>query len=104
MAQRRRLVADIARQRISRLFELALEIYKTDLDLADRYVELARKISMRARVRIPRRYRLLYCKGCGGILIPGVTARVRVRSLREKHIVIKCLRCGRFIRHPIQLR
>jgi len=101
VVKRKTLIKDLARQRISILFRLALETYKQDMDLANRYVELARKISMRAKVRIPRRYRLLYCKRCGGLLVPGRTAAVRMRSRREPHLVIKCLKCGKIIRHPI---
>ncbi len=34
------------------------------------------------------------CKGCGGLLQPGTTARVRVRSKRQKHVAWTCLACG----------
>lgn len=33
------------------------------------------------------------CKHCHALLIPGVTARVRVRRKRERHIVVTCLDC-----------
>ena len=34
------------------------------------------------------------CKGCGGLLQPGTTARVRVKSKRQKHVAWTCLACG----------
>lgn len=33
------------------------------------------------------------CKHCHTLLIPGITARVRVRRRRERHIVVTCLEC-----------
>ncbi len=45
---------DMAEQRIKRLFELAKKSYSQRPDLADRYVDIARRISMRHRVSIPR--------------------------------------------------
>ncbi|KAJ7362137.1 Ribonuclease P protein subunit p21 [Desmophyllum pertusum] len=33
------------------------------------------------------------CKYCHALLIPGVTARVRVRRKRERHIVVTCVDC-----------
>jgi len=100
--RRRGIIKDLARQRIKRLFDLALKKYKDELDLANRYVEIALKISRKVRVRIPREYRLLYCRKCGSLLIPGRTSLVRVRNYRERHLSIKCLNCGRIIRKPLK--
>jgi len=85
-------------QRIERLFELAEAAAKEDQDLrSDRYVQLARTIGMRYRVRIPRKLKIQLCKGCYALLIPGKNTRVR---LREEYITTTCLRCGMEMRRP----
>ncbi len=90
----------IARERIVRLLKLADEIYKDDLELAIKYGELAKRISLRTKVKIPREWRWRFCKGCGSLLFPGVNARVRLRDRRMPHVVIHCLRCGSIRRIP----
>lgn len=89
---------DIAVQRIERLFELAQAAAREDRDeRSARYTQLARIIGMRYRVRIPRPLKVWLCKGCYALLIPGKTARVR---LRGEYIATTCLRCGRIMRRP----
>jgi len=94
----------IAKERIERLFQLAVRMSKEDLKLADRYVQLARRISLKHRVRFTKEQKLLFCKGCGGLLLPGRTARIRIRPRREPHVVITCLKCGYIRRIPIKRR
>jgi len=82
----------IAKERIKILMELAIKNgLENKIDRADRYVYLARKIGMKYNVRIPRKYKRFICKKCKRALIPGITARVRIR--RGK-VVYTCLRCG----------
>jgi len=88
-------VKRIARERISILLNQALKVYRDYPWLADRYVDLARRLSMRYKVRIPKPWRLLICRKCKRLMIPGFSARVRVRQRREPHIAFTCLRCGR---------
>ena len=94
----------IALRRIRRLFELALQVVKTEPELADRYAEIARRIAMRARVKIPPEYKRLICKRCKRLIVPGLTCRVRLQPRREPHIAITCLRCGGVYRIPIKGR
>ncbi|MEM4699952.1 MAG: ribonuclease P protein component 4 [Candidatus Nezhaarchaeales archaeon] len=101
---RRRRVKDLALQRIARLFEAAEEVYRKYPEVADRYVELARRISMRCRVRIPRPLRRRFCHSCYRFLVPGVSCRVRLSPRRSPHVVITCLRCGYIHRIPIASR
>jgi|GEM_PF-164143 len=101
MKRRRKRIEDIALQRIERLFELAeVEARKTDAkerSRSDRYVQLAREIGMRYRVRIPSHLKMRFCNGCYAFLIPGENARVRLRS---DYITTTCLRCGKQMRRP----
>ena len=90
----------IAMQRIQTLFRLAKETFHEDPSLAQRYVDLARKIAMAAKVRLPREYKRQVCRHCKSFILPGVNCRVRVKQRREPHVVITCLNCGKQTRLP----
>jgi ribonuclease P protein subunit RPR2 len=92
---------DVCRE-IVKMMRMALE--SRDAEWADRYVEHARRLSMRSRVRIPRAWRYFICRGCKRALIPGVTARFRTSTGREPHLVVSCLRCGHIYRRNLALR
>jgi len=88
---------DMAEQRIKKLFELAEKAYPSRPDLANRYVDIARRICMRHRVSMPRELKRRMCKKCGAFLVPGENSRVR---LDGKNVVITCLQCGTIKRYP----
>ncbi len=88
----------IALERINRLFLLAEKnALNHRLDLATRYVTLARKLSMRYLVSIPREFKKRFCKYCYSYLQPGVNSRYR---LGHKRLIIYCGECGRCTRIP----
>jgi ribonuclease P protein subunit RPR2 len=90
----------IARERISSLFASAeVEASHGHIDLADRYVTIARRVGTRYNVRLLREYRELYCRGCSAFWVEGRTVRTRLRSGRR---VRTCLRCGRERRVPLR--
>ncbi len=98
----KRSVRSIARERIAILLQLADREVRRDERLAQRYVELAFRIAAKARVRIPRRVRRRFCRKCFTPLIPGLTARVRVkRGCGGTRVVVTCLRCGYVRRYPV---
>jgi len=84
----------VAKNRICVLFEQAEAIRKTDPDLSRRYVEIARKIAMAARLRLPYDYKRKTCKKCNSLLVAGDNFRARIRQKREPHLVVTCLTCG----------
>ena len=88
---------DLAEQRIRRLFQLAEGACRERPDLADRYVAIARRISMRHRVGLPRELKRRVCKSCYCYLVPGANARVRADG---RNVIITCLRCGGIRRYP----
>lgn len=89
----------IALQRIHQLFGLAQrKALQGDLQLANRYVHLARKLSMKYLVPIPQEYKRLFCKHCYQFLLPGVTGRTR---LHHGKLVWHCQHCGQFTRRPL---
>ena len=88
----------IARDRITQLFLLAEKTALSHrLDLATRYVTLARKLSMRYLVSIPPEFKKRFCKYCYSYLQPGVNSRYRVG---RKRLIIYCGECGRCTRIP----
>lgn len=89
---------EIARERVSILFEKAAAVFSENKPLANRYVTLARKIAMRVKVRIPLKYKRRFCKHCYKYLMPGVNSRNRVRGGK---VVISCLECKKFTRIPV---
>lgn len=84
----------IALERIQILFRQAIELFSKDQALAQRYVDLARKIGMHYKVRLPKKYRWMICKNCKKFLYPGKKCRTRIQQKREPHVVITCLSCG----------
>jgi len=94
----------IAMERIHTLFRLAKKAVREEPELAQRYAQIARRIAMRARLRLPAEYRRLICRHCKSFIYPGVNCRVRVQQRREPHVVITCLVCGRHTRIPLRVR
>jgi ribonuclease P protein subunit RPR2 len=95
----RSAVTAVARERIDLLLGQAAEILPRDPKLATRYVGLAKRISTRTKVRIPRDKKHFLCKKCGQPLIPGKNARIRLRSGNSR-VIISCLSCGTIRRYP----
>ena len=92
----------IAMQRIRTLFHLARETVHEDTALAQRYVDIARKVAMAAKVRLPKEYRSQVCRHCKSFILPGVNCRVRIKQRREPHMVVTCLNCGKQMRIPLK--
>ncbi|MEM1539901.1 MAG: ribonuclease P [Candidatus Bathyarchaeia archaeon] len=92
----------IAKQRIQTLFRLAKETYHDDPLLAQRYVDIARRVAMAAKIRLPTEYRRMVCRHCKSFILPGDSCRVRIKQRREPHVVITCLKCGKHMRMPLK--
>jgi len=90
----------IALKRIRGLFELAYnKATNKDLELADRYVYIARKISMKYLVPIPNEYKRCFCKHCYCYLLPDVNSRFRIKNGK---IIIFCKDCKKYTRIPFK--
>ena len=94
----------IAIQRVRNLFRLAKEVFNKDPSLAQRYVDIARKVAMAARIPLPKEYRRMVCRHCKSFILPGANCRVRIKKKREPHVVITCLNCGKHMRIPLKKR
>jgi ribonuclease P protein subunit RPR2 len=83
-----------AKERISTLFSLAKQHALNGAQaLADRYVFLARKLSMKARIPLGEQYKGQYCRHCTAFLIPSKNCRVR---LSRGKVVYWCFSCKRY--------
>ena len=88
--------AAIGLQRIERLMSLAADAAKEGKsDRARRYVDLARRIGMKTRTRIPKEYK--YCQECMMPLIAGISCTVR---LNNGKVSMTCAECGAVKRLP----
>ena len=85
----------IALERINTLFKEAKSMFNEDPKLSNRYVQLARRISMKYKVKIPAQFKRRICKNCYCYLVPGKNCRVRTH---KGHIVYYCLNCKGFMR------
>ncbi len=92
-------VIEIAKERIQILFAQAENMASTDPGLSDRYVEIARDISTRINVPIPRELKRRFCRNCGAYLVYGANARQRVNS-EKQYVILTCLKCNQKKRIP----
>jgi ribonuclease P protein subunit RPR2 len=76
---------------VEKLLEMAYEVYKDDPKLADRYAYIAYRIILSKKLRLPKNKKVLICRNCTKILIPGKTASLRIY---KNFITYKCLNCG----------
>jgi len=91
----------IAQERISVLFAQAKQAFFEHPERSNRYIELARRIAMRQRVRIDREFRRQYCHHCYAFLVPGRNMRVRVH---DGNVVVTCGSCNKKMRYRVVRR
>ncbi|MDA4128776.1 MAG: RNase P subunit [Thaumarchaeota archaeon] len=77
-----------------RILALATSRAGKNLRQAEEQAELARKVMLRFNVRFGWDLRRFYCHGCKKLIVPGVNARVRIGSGKDKTLRLTCLRCG----------
>ena len=101
-AEQKKVHKHIAQHRITYLFSLAEEYaLQGKLGLANRYVSLARRISMKYLVPIPPEYKRRFCTHCYSYLLPSRTCRVRIH---RNMIISYCSQCHRYSRIPLRGR
>ena len=92
---------DEARQippRVNYLYQAAHCVLAQDpnnTQLARFYIDLMKSVSTKVVMRLQPDIKRTICKKCNALLVPGVTATVRIRGRRQKHVVVKCMDCGR---------
>jgi len=96
---KKQVYKNIARRRIQYLFSLAEACgLEGKLPRSDRYVALARKLSMKYLVPIPHQYTRRFCKHCYCYHIPSLTCRIRIH---RGMIIFYCTRCKKYSRIPL---
>lgn len=89
-------VTKIGEERIATLTKMSIDALSEGRnDLARRYVELAKKIGMKTKMKMPEGFR--YCKKCLIPLIPGNNCTVRLTGGK---VVTRCQDCGALKRKP----
>jgi len=87
----------IGKERIDILFRMAEDEFQANPQRSHRYTEIARNISKKYRIRMPRKWRRRFCKKCYRFLRPGANCTVRVTGGR---VIFRCLECGHIMRFP----
>lgn len=88
--QRRDSFQETALQRISGLFAQAESVFAEDSKLSDRYIFLARKLSLKYKVSFTKEQKMKFCRKCGSFLLNGKNARIR---LSKGNLVLNCGVC-----------
>src|SRR3989338_1776944 len=90
---------EIAKKRIKFLFNEAKDVFKKDQKLSDKHVKLARRISMKYKIKLPSSLKKKFCKNCHSFLAPGINSRVRIPKHR---VIYYCYSCKHYMRHPLK--
>ena len=83
------------------LTESAVALSHSDPATAKAQAALARKVKLKFNVRLDPSLRRFTCRGCKGLLVPGVNARVRLGHGRATIIRVTCADCGHVNRHVV---
>jgi len=80
-------------ERIAYLLQAALAVVETSPDMARHYVTIIRTIIRRMVTRVDLSLSRMLCDGCNIVLVPPVSASVRVSKASRK---TTCLHCGAY--------
>jgi ribonuclease P protein subunit RPR2 len=94
---KRKLDRKTVQERAEQLFGMAAEVFDQNPGLANRYVDIARKLCMKNRIRMPAHLKRRFCTHCYRYLVPGKNARVRITG---KTVTTFCMECKRHTRLP----
>jgi ribonuclease P protein subunit RPR2 len=90
----------IALRRIEILFNNALSNAKNNPGLAQRQAEIAKKISMKFKIKMPFEISSSFCKKCKKFIAPGIASKIRIGS-KPKSIRVTCSYCNHTYRKII---
>lgn len=76
------------------LIESAVGLSHTDPAVAREQAALARRVKLKFNVRLDPSLTRFTCRGCKGLLVPGVNARVRLGHGKRKVLRVTCADCG----------
>jgi RNase P subunit RPR2 len=90
----RRVPKEDAAVLVRLLTESAVTLSFTNPSMAKEQAALARKVKLKFNVRLDPSLTRFTCRGCKGLLVPGVNARVRLGHGRPTIIRVTCSECG----------
>ena len=100
--KRRRPPKNEAASVVKLLTESAVSLSHTDPEIAREQAALARKVKLRFNVRLDPSLTRFTCRGCKGLLVPGVNARVRLGHGKNTIIRVTCADCGHVNRRVVK--
>ena len=83
----------IALKRMEILFNNAILNAKNNPGLAQKQAEIAKKISMKFKIKMPFEISSSFCKKCKKFIPPGIASKIRLGS-KPKSIRITCSYCN----------
>lgn len=103
IGRRTKEMVEIAKERIRILLNRAEDeaIKNINIDRANRYAVLARKIAMRYNIRINKYYRFKLCRSCNAFIGGSTNSQIRFQGHK---VVIHCKKCGNIMRIPMNPR
>eukprot|EP01119_Soliformovum_irregulare_P017289 TRINITY_DN5113_c0_g1_i1.p1 TRINITY_DN5113_c0_g1~~TRINITY_DN5113_c0_g1_i1.p1 ORF type:complete len:133 (-),score=13.11 TRINITY_DN5113_c0_g1_i1:119-517(-) len=75
-----------------------------DQTLAREYGKQLKRIANGSVLRLESDVKSTLCKNCNSVLIPGLSATVKLKSKREQHLIKTCLHCGAIKRRNTKLK
>ena len=81
-------------ERMEILMASASSIAGSNPALAYRQASVARRLCSRHRVRMPYHLRMMFCRRCKSLIVPGVSSRVRIGGSNIRSIRTTCGFCG----------
>lgn len=73
------------------------KVYHTDKSLAQRYLDISRRISRKFRLPLSKSLKRQHCKHCKELFVFGENSRVRLRGGMR---IVYCNNCKKFTRTP----
>ena len=97
MAKGKKELQEIAKKRIENLINFVIDHNEVKYEDRKKVLELCFKVWKKYNLRkFPIFKRYFYCNNCKKVIIPGETAKIRIRGgKRMKYITIKCLNCNK---------
>ena len=83
------------------LTESAVNLSHTNPAIAKEQAALARKVKLKFNVRLDPSLTRFTCRGCKGLLVPGVNARVRLGHGKPTILRVTCSECGHVNRRVV---
>ena len=90
----------IATKRMEILFNNALLNAKNNPSLAEKQAKIAKKISLKFKIKMPFEISSSFCKKCKKFIAPGIASKIRLGS-KPKSIRITCSYCNHTYRKII---